>query len=188
MKQKFKYSKSSKTKSKLCQKGEQNTGNLAREYLDPKNRDIILSTLKDCEEKTKLDNLLKAWDPVKSITDKSNPTKIERRSFSDYAKNVQTKLKDLAWVQHWPNQIIRATHHNGTFLNDPNGIGSIQPYGSEGLESANAWLKRFDKYHTFKGDRKKAIKGVFKLRSLKSSYRLRKFFPVPVIGEKKCIS
>ena len=76
--------------------------------------------------------------------------------------------------------------YGGIFLNDPYGIGAIQPYGSEALESANAWLKRYNKYFTFKGDRKMAIKTVFKLRRLKSTYSLRKFIPKTVQGTRKC--
>ena len=79
-------------------------------------------------------------------------------------------------VTEWPNQFIRITHHAGAFLNDPYGIGARQPYGSEALESANSWLKNYNRHFTFRGDRKRAIKTVFKLQ---------KFFPVVAVGTKK---
>ena len=79
-------------------------------------------------------------------------------------------MAKLTWVYSWPNQFIRLTHHAGSFLNDPYGIGAIHPYGSEALEAANSWLKRYVKYFTFRGNRKNAIMTVFKMRYLKSCY------------------
>ena len=84
----------------------------------------------------------------------------------------------MSWLDtHWPNQIIRATHHNGVFLNDPEGTGSIGQYSTEPLEGSNKWVKMFNDHQTWRGDRKKALKGIFKLRRLKSSYRLKKALP-----------
>ena len=165
---------------------EQNPGKFAREYLDSNNRDIILAPMKDSEEKNKFANLLKAMDPVKEIIDKSEPTHEDRANMSNYSKAVQSAMAELTWVHSWPNQFIRLTHHAGSFLNDPHGIGAIQPYGSEALEAANSWIKRYDKYFTFRGDRKKAIRTVFKKRYLKSCYKLRKYIPVAAHGRKTC--
>ena len=39
------------------------------------------------------------------------------------------------------------------------------------------WIKTFDDGFTFKGDRQKGLKGVFKLRRLKTSSKLRRFYP-----------
>ena len=60
------------------------------------------------------------------------------------------------------------------FLNDPEGTGSVGPHCTELLESANHWIKMFDDGFTFKGDRQKELKGVFKLRRLKSLTKLRR--------------
>ena len=53
----------------------------------------------------------------------------------------------------------------------------IGQYSTEPLECANKWVKLFNDHHTFRGDRKKALKGIFKLRRLKSSYKLRGALP-----------
>ena len=45
----------------------------------------------------------------------------------------------------------------------------------EGLERGNFTTKYYDNFHTYKGDRQKANKGVFKLLRLKSNRLLRKF-------------
>ena len=154
---------------------EQNPGKFSREYLDPNNRNVILEPTKESEEKTKFVNLMKAMDPVREIIDKSEPTKEDRANMSNYCKAFQSSMAELTWVHSWSNQFIRLTHHAGSFLNDPYGIGAIQPYGSEALEAANSWLKRYDKYFTFRGNRKKPIRTVFKIRYLKSCFKLRKY-------------
>ena len=167
---------------------EQNPGKFAREYLDPKNRNIVLEPMAESEEKTKFANLMKAMDPVREIVDKTEPSVEDRAQISNYSKALQSAMAEFTWVQNWPNQFIRLTHHAGSFLNDPHGIGAIQPYGSEALEAANSWLKRYDRYFTYRGDRKKAIRTVFKMRYLKSCYKLRKYIPVTEHGKKKCSS
>ena len=86
-------------------------------------------------------------------------------------------MKSLKWIKRWPNQFSRACHHNSFFLNHPEGTGSIGPHSTEPLEAGNHWIKMYDDRHTFKGERKAALKGVFKLRRLKSSPKLQNFFP-----------
>ena len=83
----------------------------------------------------------------------------------------------MKYIKRWPNQLIRACHHNSVFLNDLEGTGSVSPHCTEPLESANHWIKMFDDGFTFKGDRQKGLKGVFKLRRLKSLSKLRRFYP-----------
>ena len=83
----------------------------------------------------------------------------------------------MEWIKDGPRKFSRACHHNSFFLNDPEGTGSIGPHSTEPLEAGNHWIKMYDDRHTFKGDRKAALKGVFKLRRLKSSPKLQNFSP-----------
>ena len=86
---------------------------------------------------------------------------------------------------HMSHFTCHVTHVNCPY---PYGIGAIQPYGSEALEAASSWLKRYDKYFTFRGNRKKAIRTVFKMRYLKSCYKLRKYIQVTIHWKKTCSS
>ena len=72
-------------------------------------------------------------------------------------------------MPHWPNQFIRACHHNSVFFNDHEGTGSLGPHSTEPLESGNHWIKKYDEGFTFKGNRQESLKHIFKLRRLKSS-------------------
>ena len=56
--------------------------------------------------------------------------------------------------------------------NDRNSLGVKS---LEGLEKGNYNTKIFDQFYTYKGDRKKANRGVFKLLRLKSNRTLRAF-------------
>ena len=58
--------------------------------------------------------------------------------------------------------------------NDRNSLGVKS---LEGLEKGNFNTQIFDQFHTYKGDRKKANRGVFKLLRLKSNRTLRAFQP-----------
>ena len=149
-------------------------------------REKILNLLKQCEEKDKFKELMSAYDDVWFVSKSSSPTKHDRQNFDSYVRRLQSAMLSFKWIVQWPNQFIRMTHHNGYFLNDLEGTGSIGPHSTEPLEAANKWVKNFDYHHTFKGNRKQAIKGIFKLRRLKSSYLLRKHVPISEASDRKC--
>ena len=136
-----------------------------------------------CDEKSCFSDILDLWESMAIIHSKTQPSPADRRQYGELAVQLQTVMASMKWIKRWPNQFIRACHHNRTFRNDKEGTGSVGPHSTEPLESANHWIKFYDVGFTFRGDRKKGLQGVFKLRRLKSSSRLRRFYP----AEKKMI-
>ena len=151
-------------------------GNFGRAYISNENRDGVLAPLPDCSEKTVFSEILDLWEKMCITHCKTSPTPDDRLKYDDLASAIQVKVSSLKWIKRWHNQFIRACHHNSAFLNDPEGTGSIGPHSTEPLESGNHWIKMYDDGHTFKGDRRAALKGVFKLRRLKSSPKLQKWW------------
>ena len=91
---------------------------------------------------------------------------------------------EMKWVT-CANQTHRAPAHNLTFLQSDRGCGNLGMSSLEGLESSNFSAKNFDDHHTFRGDRKAANRGVFKLLRLRGSRILRKY-PQKQVRTKKC--
>ena len=172
-----KYAKKLKSAITSLPSLNQMPGNFGRSYIAQENRSAVLNPLPVCDEKQIFSDVLDLWEKMCIIHCKTSPTPQDRCDYDKLASNIQTKISTLKWIKRWPNQFIRACHHNGIFLNDPEGTGSIGPHSTEPLESGNHWIKMYDDGHTFRGDRAAALKGVFKLRRLKSSARLQKFFP-----------
>ena len=79
---------------------------------------------------------------------------------------------NFSWFKPLPNQFHRLTHNSYFLNNDRNSLGVKS---LEGLERGNYTTHFFDQFHTYKGDRKKANRGVFKLLRLKSNRTLRKY-------------
>ena len=152
-------------------------GNFGRAFIDQKNRLAVLEPLPECTAKEVFTEILDVWERMCITHCKTSPTPSERLEYGQLSRKIQTLMKSLEWIKRWPNQFSRACHHNSFFLNDPEGTGSIGPHSTEPLEAGNHWIKMYDDRHTFKGDREAAIKGVFKLRRLKSSPKLQNFFP-----------
>ena len=111
------------------------------------------------------------------IHSKTRPTPDDRKQYGSLAFELEMVMYSMKWIKRWPNQFIRACHHMGVFLNDKEGTGSVGPHSTEPLESANHWIKLYDDSFSYRGDRHKGLKGVFKLRRLKSSSRLRRYHP-----------
>ena len=161
-------------------------GDFGRAYIAIENREAVLGPLPDCPEKEIFSEILDLWEKMCSIHCKSEPTPNDRLKYGGLSATAQEKVSSLKWIKRWPNQFIRACLHNSTFLNDPEGTGSIGPHSTEPLESGNHWIKMYDDGHTFKGNREVALKGVFKLRRLKSSSKLQKFYPKENKHVQKC--
>ena len=161
-------------------------GNFGRTFIDKENRGAVLDPLPDCPEKRIFSEILDLWEKMCNTHCKTSPTPEDRLDYDRLAREIQTKVGSLKWIKRWPNQFIRACHHNGVFLNDPEGTGSIGPHSTEPLESGNHWIKLYDDGHTYRGDRDLALKGVFKLRRMKSSAKLQQFYPKVVKEIQKC--
>ena len=161
-------------------------GNFGRAYISSENRAAVIDPLPECEEKAVFSNILEQWEKMAIIHCKTSPTAQDRSEYDKLVRYVQSLVSSLKWIKRWPNQFIRACHHNGVFLNDPEGTGSMGPHSTEPLESGNHWIKLYDDGYTFRGDRNSALKGVFKLRRMKSSPKLQKFYPKQDKQIQKC--
>ena len=181
-----KYAKSLKSVFPALPSLNQMPGNFGRAYVASENRDAVLGPLPDCQEKRTFSSILELWENMCIIHCKVSPTPLERLDYDRLAREIQTQISSMKWIKRLPNQFIRACHHNGIFLNDPEGTGSIGPHSTEPLESGNHWIKMYDDGYTFRGDRAAAIKGVFKLRRMKSSGKLQNFYPKQDIQIQKC--
>ena len=103
----------------------------------------------------------------------SNPTEEEIESYPVLVQEFLTILDlNFSWFKPLPNQFHRLTHNSYFLNNDRNSLGVKS---LEGLERGNYTTKVLDQFHTYKGDRKKANRGVFKLLRLKSNRTLRKY-------------
>ena len=91
----------------------------------------------------------------------------------------------MKWVP-CANQTHRAPAHNLTFIESQWGCGNLGMSSLEGLESSNCCTKNYDDHHTFRGNRKAANRGVFKLLRLRGSRVLRKYQFTKVKGTQKC--
>ena len=132
-----KYSKQLKTVITSLPSLNQMPGNFGREFIKNENRDAVLNSLPDCEEKIKFSQVLVLWEKMASIHTKTKPTPEERAQYGQLALELETVMSTLKWIKRWPNQFIRACHHNGAFINDKDGTGSLGPHSTEPLESAN---------------------------------------------------
>ena len=181
-----KYAKCLKSAFSTLPSRNQMPGNFGRAYIASENRDAVLGPLPDCQEKRTFSSIIELWENMCIIHCKTSPTPLERFDYDKLAREIQIQISSLKWIKRLPNQFIRACHHNGIFLNDPEGTGSIGPHSTEPLESGNHWIKMYDDGYTFRGDRDAAIRGVFKLRRMKSSGKLQNYYPKQDIQIQKC--
>ena len=91
--------------------------------------------------------------------------------------------RKFSWFKPFPNQFHRLAHNSYFMTNDMNSLGVKS---LEGLEKGNFTTQVMDSHHTYKGNRKKANKGVFKLLRLKSSRLLRSYRRRPPTRIQKC--
>ena len=154
-------------------------GNFCREFCAEENKTFILNPLPECQAKADFAHLMDLWRKIRSTHKKSKPTDQE---IKEYPKFVKQFLEDLdskfSWFKPLPNQFHRIEHNSFFLQNDRNSLGVKS---LEGLEKGNYTTKIFDNLHTYKGDRKKANRGVFKLLRLKSNRTLRMY----MIGTKR---
>ena len=138
-----------------------------------------MNPLPECQAKADFAHLMDLWRKIRSTHKKSKPTDQE---IKEYPKFVKQFLEDLdskfSWFKPLPNQFHRIEHNSFFLQNDRNSLGVKS---LEGLEKGNYTTKIFDNLHTYKGDRKKANRGVFKLLRLKSNRTLRMY----MIGTKR---
>ena len=172
-----KYSKHLKSVISSLPSLTQMPGNFGREFIKQDNRAAVLGPLPECEEKVKFSQILDLWEKMSVIHTKTKPTPDDRKQYGVLAHKLETTMHSMKWIKRWPNQFIRACHHNAVFLNVKEGTGSVGPHSTEPLECANHWVKLYDDNFSYKGDRQKGLKGVFKLRRLKSSSKLRSYNP-----------
>ena len=160
-------------------------GNFCREFCSEQNAQLILEPLPDCEAKTNYAILMDLWRTLRSIHKSSNPTEAEIDEYPDFVRRFLQHLdRKFEWFKPFPNQFHRLSH-NFHFMvskdNNPLGVKSL-----EGLEKGNFTTQVMDAHHTYKGNRKKANKGVFKLLRLKSSRLLRKYRRRPATRLQRC--
>ena len=110
------------------------------------------------------------------------------RSDSDNYPNLVRKFlklldKEFPWFKPLPIQFHRLNHNFNFMVNDRNSLGRKS---LEGLEQGNYTTQLMDAHQTFKGDRKKANRGVFKLLRLKSSRILRQYRKKPPTRKQRC--
>jgi hypothetical protein len=91
--------------------------------------------------------------------------------------------RKFSWFKPFPNQFHRLAHNSHFMTNDMNSLGVKS---LEGLEKGNFTTQVMDAHHTYKGNRKKANKGVFKLLRLKSSRLLRSYRRKPPTRVQRC--
>ena len=85
----------------------------------------------------------------------------------------RSNQEDGICSRHWHEICLCHASHNFFFMTvDGNSLGTKS---LEGLEKGNFTTQVMDAHHTYKGSRKKANKGVFKLLRLKSSRLLREY-------------
>ena len=91
---------------------------------------------------------------------------------------------ELEWVV-CANQTHRGPGHNLVFIENCPDYG-LAASSLEGLESSNFSSKYLDDHYTFRGNRKAANRGVFKLLRLRGSRTLRKYIKNTKVGSQKC--
>ena len=113
--------------------------------------------LLECQAKRTICKILDLWVKMCIIHCKTSPSPMDRFDFDKLVREIQTQIISMKWIKRLPNQFIRACHHNGVFLNDPEGTRSIGPHSTEPLESGNHWTKMYDDGYTYRGNRSAAI-------------------------------
>ena len=159
-------------------------GNFCRGFSDEKNKELILEPLHECHAKTQFTELMILWRSLRSIHKKSNPSEDEVENYPNLVRKFLKLLdKEFPWFKPLPNQFHRLNHNFHFMVNDRNSLGRKS---LEGLEQGNYTTQLMDAHQTFKGDRKKANRGVFKLLRLKSSRSLRKYRRRPATRIQRC--
>ena len=143
-----------------------------------------MEPLPECEAKTHFAELMVLWRRIRSIHKKTHPTEEEVDEYPNLVRNL-LKLLDtkFSWFKPLPNQIHRLVHNFCFLVADRNSLGVKS---LEGLEKGNFTTQVMDAHQTFKGSRKKANKGVFKLLRLKSSRKLRQYRRKPPTRLQRC--
>ena len=159
-------------------------GNFCRHYSAEENSELILGPLTVCDGKTHFGTLMEIWRRLRSIHKKSNPTDAEIDEYPNLVRRFFQLLdRKFHWFKPFPNQFHRLSHNFFFMTVDNNSLGVKS---LEGLEKGNFTTQVMDAHHTYKGNRKKANAGVFKLLRLKSSRLLRTYRRKPATRLQKC--
>ena len=159
-------------------------GNFCREFSSEENKDLILAPLPQCEAKTSFAQLMDLWRTIRSTHKKTNPTEGELDEYPNLVRRFLKLLnKEFSWFKPLPNTFHRLSHNFHFMTIDANSLGVKS---LEGLEKGNFTTQVYDAHHTFKGSRKKANQGVFKLLRLKSSRLLRNYRRKPTSRVQHC--
>ena len=159
-------------------------GNFCREFSSEQNKDLILGPLPECDAKSQFAALMMLWRELRSIQKKTNPTEAEVDNYPNLVRRFHKLLNTkFSWFEPFPNQFHRLSHNFFFMTVDGNSLGTKS---LEGLEKGNFTTQGMDAHHTYKGSRKKANKGVFKLLRLKSSRLLREYRRKPPARVQRC--
>ena len=136
-------------------------GNFCREFCDAENKDLIVAPLPNCEAKNNFSLLMIIFRELRSIHKKTSPTESEVDEYPDLVRRFFQLLdRKFPWFKPFPNQFHRLAHNFHFMSVDQNSLGVKS---LEGLEKGNFTTQIMDAHQSYKGDRKKANKGVFKL-------------------------
>ena len=161
-------------------------GNFCREYSAEENSELILESLPDCTAKTHFTTLMKIWRELRSTHKKTNPSEQAIDEYPNLVRRFFQLLdRQFPWFKPFPNQFHRLSHNFYFMTVDNNSLGVKS---LEGLEKGNFTTQVMDAHQTYKGNRKRANAGVFKLLRLKSSRLLRSYRRKPATRVQKCTS